>query len=152
MYKYFKYRLYPSKSQAKRLESVRETCRYWYNECLAERKSAWEERRETIGKYSQLAGVKDYKATNSWAAKVHSHVLQVVVADLDKANPSFDALKPGISPATLDSKVVIGFPASAIKNTAMASRSMGGAYDYGVLGGLPFAGTVQSKATSRRYA
>jgi putative transposase len=89
MYKVFKYRLYPSKTQAKRLESVRETCRRWYNECLAERKTAWDERRERISKNDQLRRVKEQKATNPWAAEIHSHVLQLVVTDLDKAFQGF---------------------------------------------------------------
>ncbi len=96
MIKVFQYRLYPSNTQAQRLESVRETCRRWYNECLAERKTAWEERKETIGKFAQLAKVKDLKATNPYAESVHSHVLQVVVADLDNAFVSFfSRLKSG---------------------------------------------------------
>ncbi|HEY0739263.1 MAG TPA: transposase [Herpetosiphonaceae bacterium] len=89
MIKTFVYRLYPSKTQAMRLDSVRETCRRWYNQCLEERKTAWEERRESISKNDQLRRVKEQKATNPWAAEIHSHVLQVVVADLDKAFQAF---------------------------------------------------------------
>ncbi len=36
--KTFRYRLYPSKAQSVRLEETLETCRQWYNTCLAERK------------------------------------------------------------------------------------------------------------------
>ena len=43
MLKTFQYRLYPSPPQARKLEATRETCRRWYNELLAERKTAWEE-------------------------------------------------------------------------------------------------------------
>ncbi len=89
MLKAFVYRLYPSKAQAQKLEATRETCRRWYNDLLAERKTAYEERGETIGKYEQLRRVKEHKATNPWAAEVHSHVLQVVVADLDNAFRAF---------------------------------------------------------------
>lgn len=83
------YRLYPSTAQRKRLESIRETARRWYNTCLAERKTAYEERQESIGKYAQLRQVKTLKATNPYAARIHSHVLQVVVDDLDKAFQAF---------------------------------------------------------------
>lgn len=89
MLKAFQYRMYPSKPQARKLEATRETCRRWYNDLLAERKTAYEERKETIGKYEQLRRVKEHKASNPWAAEVHSHVLQVVVADLDKAFQAF---------------------------------------------------------------
>lgn len=87
--KSFVYRLYPSKAQARRLDSVLETCRRFYNDCLAERKTAYEERSETVGKVVQLRRVKDVKATNPYAKGVHSHILQVVVADLDRAFDAF---------------------------------------------------------------
>lgn len=87
--KTFKYRLYPSKSQSKFLDQTVETCRRWYNVCLAERKTAWETEKRNVGKYEQLAKVKDYRKENPYAAQVHSHILQVVVADLDKAFQAF---------------------------------------------------------------
>jgi len=85
----FVYRLYPSKTQAKSLESMRITCQRFYNDCLAERKSAFEERQETISKFEQLRRVKELKANNPWAKTVHSHVLQIAVTDLDKAFKAF---------------------------------------------------------------
>jgi putative transposase len=87
--KAFQYRLYPSASQERKLEATLETCRRWYNDLLAERKTAYEDRGETIGKYEQLRRVKDHKAASPWAALIHSHVLQVVVTDLDKAFQAF---------------------------------------------------------------
>ncbi len=89
MVKAYHYRLYPSNAQVHKLDSTLETCRRWYNDLLSERKTAYEERHETIGKYEQLRRVKERKATNPWAAEVHSHVLQVVVTDLDKAFQAF---------------------------------------------------------------
>ena len=87
--KTFKYRLYPSKSQLVFLDQTLETGRYWYNNCLAERKDAWENEKKNIGKFKQLARVKDYRKENPYAAQVHSHILQVVVQDLDKAFQAF---------------------------------------------------------------
>ena len=87
--KTFKYRLYPSKAQRRLLEQTLETCREWYNTCLAERKTAWETEKRSISKFEQLAKVKDYRKENPYAAQVHSHLLQVVVADLDKAFQAF---------------------------------------------------------------
>ncbi len=89
LWKAYVYKLYPSPTQARRMDAVRETCRRFYNDLLAERKTAWEERQERIGKYEQLRQVKERKATSPWAAEVHSHVLQVVVTDLDKAFQAF---------------------------------------------------------------
>jgi putative transposase len=89
MLKAIVYRLYPSKSQKCGLDRTLETCRHWYNRCLAERKDAYEQEERTIGKYEQLRHVKTYKATNPYAGPVHSHVLQTVVQDLDKAFQAF---------------------------------------------------------------
>ena len=87
--KTFKYRLYPTRAQAERLDRTLETCRCWYNACLAERKAAWENEQRTVGKYEQLAQVKVYRRENPYAGQLHSHILQVVVQDLDKAYQAF---------------------------------------------------------------
>lgn len=71
------------------MERVRETCRRFYNDCLAERKAAYQERGESISKVLQLRRVKERKATNPYAKGVHSHILQIVVDDLDKAFQAF---------------------------------------------------------------
>src|SRR5438105_1106985 len=97
--KTFCFKLYPSKAQRKLLEETRETCRRFYNDCLAERKEAYEKDGTTLGKFEQLRHVKERKATNPDAAKVHSHILQVVVADLDKAfQHFFRRVKTGETP------------------------------------------------------
>ncbi len=87
--KTFRYRLYPSKAQSVRLEETLETCRQWYNTCLAERKEAYENERRSVGKFEQLRQVRELKQSNPCAAAVHSHILQVVVQDLDKAFQAF---------------------------------------------------------------
>lgn len=87
--KTYKYRLYPSKAQQQKLEQTLETCRRWYNACLEERKTAWESGKLSVGKFEQLAKVKVYRQENPYAAGLHSHILQVVVQDLDKAFQGF---------------------------------------------------------------
>ena len=89
MLKTFAYRLYPSEPQARLLERTLENCRRWYNQCLAERRHAFQQRGEQVGKYQQLAEVKELKAINPYAKGIHSHVLQIVVTDLDKAFQAF---------------------------------------------------------------
>src|SRR3954447_8861747 len=89
VYRVFQYRLYPSKPQARLLTSTLETCRHLYNDCLAERKAAWETEHRSVTKVEQLRHVKERKATNPYAKGVHSHILQVAVADLDKAFGAF---------------------------------------------------------------
>jgi putative transposase len=99
MFKAFVFRLYPSESQRLRMEAVRETARHFYNDCLRERKEAYETRGETVSKTAQLRKVKVEKDTSPYAADVHSHILQVVVADLDKAFQAFfRRVKAGESP------------------------------------------------------
>jgi putative transposase len=89
MFKAFVFRLFPSQGQRARLEAVRETCRHFYNDCLRRRKDAYELEGVSITKAEQLRKVKVEKDTSPYAADIHSHILQVVVADLDKAFQAF---------------------------------------------------------------
>jgi putative transposase len=100
MFKAFVFRLFPSKSQKARLETVRETCRYFYNDLLRERKDAYELYGVSITKTEQLRKVKVEKDTSPYSLDIHSHILQNVVADLDKAFQAFfrrvkDGEEPG---------------------------------------------------------
>src|SRR5215471_6745447 len=85
----FRYRLYPTHAQRERLESTLETCRRFYNDCLSERRAAYELEGRTVGKVEQLRRVKVHKANNPFATGIHSHILQVVVSDLDKTFQAF---------------------------------------------------------------
>lgn len=94
--KTFKYRLYPNQAQAKNLWLVLNMARHWYNMCNAERKFCYELERRSVSKYDQLALVKHYKHTFPQTKQVHSHVLQVVCADVDKAYRFFfERMKAG---------------------------------------------------------
>jgi putative transposase len=95
----FQYRLYPSQPQERRLSSTLETCRRFYNFCLAERKDAFEQEGRSVRKTEQLRHVKEWKASNPFATGIHSHILQGVVSDLDKAFTAFfRRLKSGEKP------------------------------------------------------
>lgn len=97
--KTFQYRIYPTKSQIKSLEETLETCRRWYNQCLAERKESFELAGVSISKFEQLSRVKDFRQINPYAARIHSHVLQVTTADLDQAfGGFFRRVKAGETP------------------------------------------------------
>jgi putative transposase len=89
VFKAFVFRLYPNASQRRRLEAVRETCRHFYNDLLRQRKDAYELRGVSVTKAEQLRKVKVEKDTRPYAADIHSHILQNVVADLDKAFQAF---------------------------------------------------------------
>lgn len=97
--KTYAFRLYPSAPQARLLTSTLDTCRHLYNDCLAERKEAWENDQRSVTKFEQMRGIKTRKATNPYAKGVHSHILQVAVADLDKAfGAFFRRVKAGEAP------------------------------------------------------
>jgi putative transposase len=87
--KTFKFRLYPSGAQAQQLAETVESCRRWYNICLEERQQAWDQEKRKVGKYEQLAKVKEHRRADPHASKIHSHILQVVVQDLDKSFQAF---------------------------------------------------------------
>jgi len=88
--KTFKYRLYPTKEQQRLLSRQLEECRWLWNALLAERKTAWEERQETVDYYDQKAELPLLKATDRPSVQgVHSQVLQEVVLRLKKAFDAF---------------------------------------------------------------
>jgi len=100
MRKTFKYRLYPTKKQERLTTQQLEECRWVWNTLLAERKTAWEERQETITYYDQKAELPFLKSGDRPALKaVHSQVLQDVVLRLKMAFESyFRRLKTGETP------------------------------------------------------
>ena len=84
----YRMRLYPTKTQAKDLAATLDVCRTFYNGLLDERKVSYENG-HTVTKTEQLRRVKELKEARPEAAGIHSHVLQVVAADLDKAFQNF---------------------------------------------------------------
>ena len=89
MLKAYRYRLYPSKPQQRLLDSTLETARRWYNDCLAQRKAAYELVGWSVSYAYQLRQVKHRKAESPFAAGIHSHVLQLACTDLECAFHAF---------------------------------------------------------------
>ena len=87
--KTFKYRLYPSQSQARNLLLILKVAQNFYNMCLSERKWTYELEGRSVTQKEQLRQVKHYKATFPQAQQVHSHVLQIVATDVDQAFQAF---------------------------------------------------------------
>jgi putative transposase len=98
--KTFQYRLYPTKDQQHLLTRQLEECRWLWNTLLAERKTAWEERHESVEYYEQQAELPWLKAAERpFLQQVHSQVLQDVVLRLKKAfDAFFRRLKAGEEP------------------------------------------------------
>jgi putative transposase len=89
MRKTFKYRLYPTKQQQRLLDEQLEECRWLYNELLAARKAAWEERQESLRLYDQQATLPALKGMRPALAGVHSQVSQNVAVRIDLAFQAF---------------------------------------------------------------
>src|SRR5215831_20402364 len=85
----YKYRLRPTPQQERELERVLGLCRGLYNVALEQRITAWQRRRASISRYEQEAELKDIRAEFPEYAAVHSHVLQDVLARLDKTYQAF---------------------------------------------------------------
>ncbi len=89
MRKTFKYRLYPNKQQQRLLEQQLEECRWLYNELLAARRDAWEQRQESVRLYDQQATLPLLKGARPTLAHVQSQVLQNVAVRIDLAFQAF---------------------------------------------------------------
>src|SRR5690349_6492754 len=87
--KTYKYKLRPTPQQERALDGIVWACRRLYNTALEQRTTAYERRGVTLSRYAQEAELKDIRAAMSEYAAVHSHVLQDVLARLDKAFQSF---------------------------------------------------------------
>lgn len=81
----YKFRLYPTKAQARTMAEVLETCRRLYNRMLADRIE------RGTGFYDQKKMLVELKKNNRFLSSVHSQVLQDVVLRLDKAYQAFFA-------------------------------------------------------------
>jgi len=87
--KTFKYKLKPTAEQERELERVLRACRRLYNTALEQRKTAYERCGVSLSRYGQEAELKDIRAAMPEYAAMHSHVLQDVLARLDKAFQAF---------------------------------------------------------------
>src|SRR5260221_3260113 len=87
--KSYKYKLKPTPEQERALELVLWRCRTLYNTALEQRITAWERRGISLTRYGQEAELKELRAELPEYAAIHSHVLQDVLARLDKTYQAF---------------------------------------------------------------
>jgi putative transposase len=87
--KSYKYKLKPAADQERRLAETLWRCRALYNTALEERVTAYRRCGVTVTRYQQEAELKDFRAEFPEYAAIHSHVLQDVLARLDKAYQAF---------------------------------------------------------------
>ncbi|VUT24606.1 MAG: putative transposase [Candidatus Methanolliviera sp. GoM_oil] len=84
-----KYRIYPNREQKDCLEEWLNTCRVLYNDCLTERRDAWQCCRKPINYYDQANQLKEIKTFDEDLKEVHSQVIQDVLKRIDKAFKNF---------------------------------------------------------------
>ena len=87
--KSFKYRIYLTKGQRRIFEQQLEECRWVYNETLAERKRAYEERGESLHLYDTQAMLPVWKLVRPALKLVHSQVLQNISVRVNLAFQAF---------------------------------------------------------------
>lgn len=87
--KTFKYKLVPTPTQERELGRVLGLCRWLYNTALEQRITAWQRARISVSRFQQEAELKDIRAELPEYATIHSHVLQDVLARLDKTYQAF---------------------------------------------------------------
>lgn len=85
----YKYRLKPTKTQQRLLERMLELCCYVYNETLATRKNAYEQRGESLNYYATAKLLPLWKQTKPELKQVYSQVLQNVQIRVDLAFQAF---------------------------------------------------------------
>jgi putative transposase len=88
-YKAFKYKLDPTTAQEQQLWDTLHACRRLYNCALEQRKIAWKFHRIGVTRFQQEAELKAIRAEFPEYATLHSHVLQDVLARLDRAFQKF---------------------------------------------------------------
>jgi putative transposase len=87
--KTYKYKLVPTPTQERELGRVLGLCRWLYNTALEQRITAWQRCYVSLSQYQQAAELKDIRAAMPEYAAIHSHVLQDVLARLDKTYQAF---------------------------------------------------------------
>lgn len=88
-FKTFKYKLKPTPAQERLLEDIVWQCRRLYNAGLEQRITLWKQRGVSLSRYEQEAELKDIRAEFPEYEAIHSHVLQDVLARLDKTYQAF---------------------------------------------------------------
>jgi putative transposase len=87
--KTYKYKLKPTAAQEQELGRVLELCRWLYNTALEQRIVAYRRAAVSVSRFQQEAELKDIRAAFPEFAAIHSHVLQDVLARLDKTYQAF---------------------------------------------------------------
>jgi putative transposase len=138
MIKTFKFRLYPTKSQKRKLDFSFDECLIIYNQLLCIRKQAYEKDKTNISRFDTQLLVKDWKTERPQLENIHSQVLQEVCRRLDLAYKAFFK--------RVKQKQTAGFPRYQKDNFSIKYTQSGFAYTDGKLK-LSKIGSVKMKVT-----
>lgn len=83
--KTYKEKLRPTPAQERLIETILGHCRALYNVALEQRITAWQRCHVSVTRFMQEAELKDIRSEFPEYAAIHSHVLQDVLARLDRA-------------------------------------------------------------------
>ena len=89
MNKSFKYRIYPTKSQVKKLNDMINSCRFVWNNFLSERKTLYETEKKQISKFEQINRLPELKKEYPFLKNASSASLQQIGYRLDKSFRAF---------------------------------------------------------------
>lgn len=88
-HKTYKFRLYPNRATAEKLQWTLDRCRELYNAALAERKEAWRMAGRSINYYEQKRDLVEIKEIRPEYKEIGSHVLQDVILRVENAYKDF---------------------------------------------------------------
>jgi putative transposase len=81
--------LYPTRGQRTSMQNVLDACRWVYNKALEVRKTAWEERGESVSRYDTHNMLPGWKKDEPWLSCAHSQVLQEACGRVELAFQAF---------------------------------------------------------------
>jgi putative transposase len=87
--KTFQEKLRPTQAQERALEEILWRCRELYNTALEQRITAWQRLHVSVSRFQQEAELKDIRVAFPEYEAIHSHILQDVLARLDKTYQAF---------------------------------------------------------------
>ena len=154
--KTFTYKLQPTPQQERALDDVRWRCRTLDNTALEQRITAWQRCHVSVSRYQQEAELKAIRAELPEYAAMHSHVLQDVLARLDKTDQAFfRRVKAGQTPGFPRFKGRDRFHSFAFKEYGNGARLDHGVLVLSKIGRIavrwsrPLAGTPKTVTVSR---
>ena len=103
--KTYQFKLKPTPAQERTLDGIVWAGRRLYNTALEQRITLYRQRGISLSRYEQEAELKDMRADMPEYAAIHSHILQDVLARLDKTYQAFfRRIRDGQTPRA------VGFP------------------------------------------